>query len=202
MFDGEILSPKCNVNEGCNDIDARSPLLLCCMTGTHDLISLAVAAELWIFPFQIRPTMNFSESDEKRKRRRRLIYLIISFAATPTTPDSLTSPRLSTRTTGDKFDWNIEISFQYGIGILLFRRLVLNMVLRFGVLTYVLTAAAPDRVLRSVFNTVLDMILRTGREGRVQQLGHVLSAWHPKFPSQYWIQYHIRYCNGIPLTKK
>ena len=44
---------------------------------------------------------------------------------------------------GDKFDSSIEISFQYGIGILLFRRPVLNMVLRFGILTYVLTAAAP-----------------------------------------------------------
>ena len=69
---------------------------------------------------------------------------------------------------GDKFDSSIEISFQYGIGILLFRRPVLNMVLRFGILTYVLTAAAPaaapDRVLRSVFNTVL----RSGREGRAR----------------------------------
>ena len=84
------------MNEGCNDIDARSPLLLCCMTGTHDLISLAVAAELWIFPFQIRPTMNFSESDEKRKTRRkgrrgRLIYLIISFATPTPTPPTINS---------------------------------------------------------------------------------------------------------------
>ena len=87
-------------------------------------------------------------------------------------------------TSGDKFDSSIEISFQYGIGILLFRRPVLNMVLRFGILTYVLTAAAPaaapDRVLRSVFNTVL----RSGREGQARQFGHVLSARHPKPPSQ------------------
>ena len=38
---------------------------------------------MWISPFQIRPTMDFSESEKRRRRRMRLIYLIISFA-TPT----------------------------------------------------------------------------------------------------------------------
>ena len=100
------------------------------------------------------------------------------------------------------------------------------MVLRFGILTYVLTAAAPaaapDRVLRSVFNTVL----RSGREGRARdslvmsfQLGaqnHRLNTksnteskisiklqW-PKSGIEHSIQYGIKsqYFNRICLLEK
>ena len=76
------------------------------------------------------------------------------------------------------------------------------MVLRFGILTYVLTAAAPaaapDRVLRSVFNTVL----KSGREGRARQFQHVLSARRPKPQSQHQIQYRIQYFNKIASAQK
>ena len=67
MFDVEILTPNAMWTKGaiiltlaCN---ASSVMLHDRRTRSHLSPS---SAELWIFPFQIRPTMNFSESDERR----------------------------------------------------------------------------------------------------------------------------------------